>query len=219
MLENHNELMSTPRLSRFTWQFWSQFPFPAHLFLICTLRKRTTGPLADRAWDQLAESDAHRETLRKGATLSRGRQTSALHLALANLTLKAWEARIRDQPDSVEPAYIERLRGQRAERKGTPKESPPSAKDEELFWMQADLDLQQGGGQEVTGMGMGMGMEQNSFLMGGGFDQGQMGMGQMGQMMGQETPGEGWDFWENLMQDDGTNFGNIGTGYGGFGQS
>jgi hypothetical protein len=116
MLENHNSMIGNLALKRFMWHIFTHFPFPAHVYLLCVLRYRTTDELADRAWQVFAESFDQRinHDFVK-------RNDSALHLALANLTVKAWEAREAAlqlfQPAVPPPRFISHLRQKLASKK------------------------------------------------------------------------------------------------------
>lgn len=127
MLEDHHVLMSTTNLSGFLWYVYTNFPFPAHVYLICALRSRTTGELADRAWKQLSLS-VERQRRFRGDT-GRERPNNTLRMALSNLTIKAWEAREAAlrlyQPTVTTPSFIIDLREMLASRK-TPNSTPQS---------------------------------------------------------------------------------------------
>ncbi|TVY42711.1 Aurofusarin cluster transcription factor [Lachnellula occidentalis] len=119
MLENHHNLMGTKSISRFFWHIYTNFPFPAHVYLVCALRYRTTGDLAERAWKQLEASFNRRSEMAK----RRGHHASNLHMAMANLTVKSWEAResaLREaQSDTPTPIFILQFREKLASRKSS----------------------------------------------------------------------------------------------------
>ncbi|TVY18754.1 Transcription factor vrtR1 [Lachnellula arida] len=121
MLENHYNLMGAKSISRFSWYIYTNFPFPAHVYLICALRYRTTGELADRAWKQLEASFDRRSKSEMGKR--HGRKGTTLHMAMANLTVKSWEAREsvlqKLQPDIPTPRFIMRFRENLAARKSS----------------------------------------------------------------------------------------------------
>jgi hypothetical protein len=119
-IEMFNIVMSNLQARRYIWHIHTNFPFPAHLYLTCALRHRTTGELADRAWAALAESDEHRTKDEHASTLHRLKmRDSSLHYALANLAVKAWEAREAAFPQPIPtPPYISGLRHLIANRKG-----------------------------------------------------------------------------------------------------
>ncbi|TVY37693.1 Transcription factor [Lachnellula subtilissima] len=120
MLENHHNLMGAKSLSRFFWHIYTNFPFPAHVYLICALRYRTTGELADRAWKQLEASFDRRS--KSEMAKRRGNQASTLHMAMANLTVKSWDARESALPELQEtptPRFIQQLREKLASRKSS----------------------------------------------------------------------------------------------------
>lgn len=91
MVEVHHKMLGAKNLKQFLWQIHTNFPFPAYVYLLCALRNTPDGPHADRAWKLLSESFERRvdSELEKGVKES----TNTLKLAMANLTIKAWEAR------------------------------------------------------------------------------------------------------------------------------
>ena len=52
-LEIHDKMMAIPSLDRFMWHVLTNFPFPAQIYLLWTLRWRTSDALAERAWELL----------------------------------------------------------------------------------------------------------------------------------------------------------------------
>jgi hypothetical protein len=109
MLESHNDMIAAPSLKRFLWHICTNFPFPAHVYLLCALRQRPTGPLAERAWAAFGESFVHRKVAVELGALAKNKE-SALQLALASLTLRAWDARERAVPGVKVPHFIPHLR-------------------------------------------------------------------------------------------------------------
>jgi len=113
MLENYNLVMASPFVQKFIWIFWTTFPLPALLYLVVALRRRPADEFAEKAWRLLAENDERREW--KDTTQQRD---SMLSLAIASLTIKAWEAREATlQEVQPTPRYISRLRQQLATKK------------------------------------------------------------------------------------------------------
>lgn len=110
-LESHNAMLSTASIQNFVWYAFTNPPFPAYLCLLCELRTRTDGELADRAWNQIAK---HAENRRKHSSWDHARKSSRIRLAIAGLTVKAWEARERArlhfQPALPVPGFISGLR-------------------------------------------------------------------------------------------------------------
>jgi hypothetical protein len=122
-LENHNKMMSLPSLDRFMWHVLTNFPFPAHIYLLCSLRHRTMDELADRAWFLFEERFENQNLKFTESEFWRKNKDSAIHLAIANLANKAWEARERayvaaNLPAPATPNFLLRLRQQLAEKKG-----------------------------------------------------------------------------------------------------
>jgi hypothetical protein len=122
MLENHHTMMGAKSISRFLWYVHTNFPFPAHVYLICALRYRATGELADRAWKQLEENFERRSKSDLAKRIWQPRSASStLRMATANLTVKSWEAREAAlrifQPNTPTPPFIVQLRELLASRK------------------------------------------------------------------------------------------------------
>jgi hypothetical protein len=117
MMETHNAMVAAPSLKRFMWHVFTNFPFPAHVYLLCTLRVRTTGPLVDRAWQAFADHYRLRRAVGQLTKIAKHRD-SALQLALANMTIKAWNAREKDNPTVEVPKFVLHLRCRLGEGKG-----------------------------------------------------------------------------------------------------
>lgn len=136
MLEYHEMMLSAKNLTRFWWHINTNSPFPGQIYILCALRNRTTGELADRAWRALAASYARRyggENFHKHMMRDK-KKSSAMHLAWANLTLKAWEAREAAIPSIPVPEAIMKMRAELAEsrssKSGTDSSvSPPAVGD------------------------------------------------------------------------------------------
>ncbi|CAG8972298.1 hypothetical protein HYALB_00001699 [Hymenoscyphus albidus] len=202
MVETFHLMITSPNIERFHWMVFKNFPFPAHVHLLVALRTRTTGPLSDRAWDALIEHGRIRRSLSWGKWRAEDRSTSTVQLAMANLTIKAWEAREAARLPYVEkrPSLIgdlmEVLQRGRDERGSTTGSSPGSMALEvmgagpqstEGFWgsgWQGDQNMGMGMGF-TFGNGSGMGGI-NGILGNDGF--GDMGMG-MGMGMGMDMMG------------------------------
>lgn len=85
---------------------YTNFPFPAYLYLVCTLRQRTTGELVERAWQAITDHVTHRDF---HGTLKF--KESAMHYALGNLIVKAWEAHEAALPNPIPtPRFISKFR-------------------------------------------------------------------------------------------------------------
>lgn len=109
MIENHNVLMATKCLKPFLWHSLTNSPFPSHIYLLVALRHNANDELADRAWTHIGESFRLRKVVWESND-SVKHQGTALQLALANLTIKAWEARVKVRPGLPTPSFIEHLR-------------------------------------------------------------------------------------------------------------
>ena len=92
MLQNHNAGMRNPAIQRFRWYIYTDVPFPAHVYLLCALRYRTNDEFAEKAWEQLAES-AETHLVNDEFKTYNKKKLAAIHIALAKMTLKAWDAR------------------------------------------------------------------------------------------------------------------------------
>lgn len=111
VMECHNAMLATESIQRFVWYAFTNPPFLAYLYLLWGLRARTKGELADRAWNQLAEHVEHRK---KHDSWDYAKGSNPLRLAIANLTIKAWDARQAASPQEEveeEPRFISDLRG------------------------------------------------------------------------------------------------------------
>lgn len=91
MLELYNKAMKTTSLQRYMWHIYTNLPLPAHVYLLCALRFRTTGEFVERAWQQLSESVEI--PLKYNDMYCFKKWDGFLYYAIANMTVKAWEAR------------------------------------------------------------------------------------------------------------------------------
>ncbi|TAQ90796.1 hypothetical protein B7494_g869 [Chlorociboria aeruginascens] len=106
MIEYYNELMRNSSLKPFTWFLATNIHFPAHIYVLYALRQQPTGKFAEEAWLQVAEYMDY-----GGIRFRLLEKKSAMHLAFANLTIKAWEARENAiQQPVVPPLFISELR-------------------------------------------------------------------------------------------------------------
>jgi hypothetical protein len=109
MIEYENLGQSMKSMKRFLWHINNYFQLDAFVYLLSELRRRTEGPMVDRAWEQIQEVyDNHPELITDTA--------NALFVAVGNLTLKAWtsrEAELRRNHRGHEvPNFIRALRPQ-----------------------------------------------------------------------------------------------------------
>jgi Fungal specific transcription factor domain len=189
-LENHNKMMTIPSLDRFMWHVLTNFPFPAHVYLLCCLRWRTTDELADRAWE-LFEMRFENQNLKfTESEFWRKNKDSAIHLAIANLIVKAWEAREKafvsaNRPLPPTPAFITRLRAQLAAKR-PPKSTSSSAGTEVTTPSLVNPDMPNQFAESYQWFNPGpIDPNQGFDLMSG---------------MTNDTQSMGWDFWNDLMQ-------------------
>ena len=110
--------MGCKTLERFFWFINTNYPFPAHLYLLCALRSRASDYLTERAWHVLAESYDNR--LYYSRRYEPMKPVTLMHPTLAHLTIKAWE--IRDMGldlyplTSAPPSFISEMRSLLADR-------------------------------------------------------------------------------------------------------
>ena len=185
MLENHNAVMKNPSLGRYIWHIYTNFPFPAHVYLLCALRYRTNDEFADRAWQQLSESAETRMKHDDGHFFAK-KKDSFIHYALGNMVVKAWEARQNASPEALPlPRFVIQYRKQLAEKKA---KSQPSTTDACLMG-QTDQALVSQFASQFPMMGPNsMGMEQ-------GFNQ-----SMLPGMFPTDLPPTGWEFLDNMIQ-------------------
>ncbi|KAF4631631.1 hypothetical protein G7Y89_g6497 [Cudoniella acicularis] len=129
MLDTHNKLSFAPSLQKFRWHIFKNFPFLSHAHILCELRTRTTGEGPDKAWAILEKTftrfDQHRRDFNSGA--AGGSTSSLIQLAMANVAVKAWEAReaalLLFQPNFQTPQFIVTMKEKLTARK-SPKSTP-----------------------------------------------------------------------------------------------
>ncbi|KZF26349.1 hypothetical protein L228DRAFT_10495 [Xylona heveae TC161] len=112
VIESDNLVMSTKSLQRYRWHVQMNFQLDVLVYLLSELRRRTTGVLVERAWNEVNDMfQNHPEYIQS--------TKNALHVAVGNLTLKAWEAleaeftRQNQPPPNPPPPFISVLRYQR----------------------------------------------------------------------------------------------------------
>jgi len=84
-IEYDNALLSNESTRGFGWYLHMYFPFPAYILLMAELRSRTTGELAERAWDVMVENHERRGMMKN--------LRSPMHITFGNIFIKAWDAR------------------------------------------------------------------------------------------------------------------------------
>jgi hypothetical protein len=189
-LEIHNKMMAIPSLDRFMWHVLTNFPFPAQIYLLCSLRWRTSDALAERAWELLEMRFENQNLSVKGSEFWRMNKDSAIYLAIANLIIKAWEAREKafkstDQPLPPTPDFIHRLRAHFAAKK--PPKSTSSSGETEITT------------PSMVTSGMPQLPESYQWFNPGPVDLNQ-GLDLMPGVITNEEQQMGWDFWNDLMQ-------------------
>jgi hypothetical protein len=98
-----------PMIQRYMWHVHVYFQLDAFIFMLSELRVRTTGELADRAWEQVRRVFHHRPEF---ITDTR----NALFAAVGKFVLKAWAKREEAilHMGSTTPEYITKLRAVKA---------------------------------------------------------------------------------------------------------
>lgn len=150
--------------------------------------------MADRAWASFEEFFRLRMMLWERRENVRAKE-SALHAALSNLTVKAWDAREKARPGIEVPGVISKLRGEVRKRKAQSPKHVPAETETETPPQQVDGVS---GGVFTDSFAW---MDQHNV----GFEQNvDLGQGVMhGIMVGQDNSsvgmGLGWDFWNDLM--------------------
>ena len=188
-LENHNKMMMEDHLDRFLWFILTNFPFPAHVYLLCSLRHRRNDELSDRAWHQFQLRFDRQQKWFKESQFWRQHKDSPLHLSFANLTIKAWEAREKELalPATETPEFIAHLREQ-LDANRPPKTTASSAETE------ATPPIVPGMGIPVVDQFAGSYQWFNP-------DDANPGLDLMPGLMGNENQSMGgWDLWNDLMQ-------------------
>ncbi|KJK66797.1 specific transcription factor domain protein [Aspergillus parasiticus SU-1] len=110
VLEYGNILLTTEKMLKYLWHVDSQFPWDPLIYILDELRHRPIGDEIAKAW-HLIDVTCSRQYHQPGP-----RARSPLHLALANLALKAWAAHVAEcerrhmstipQPNII-PTFIE----------------------------------------------------------------------------------------------------------------
>ena len=202
-LETHNKMMISPNLERFMWFVLTNFPMPQSVFLLCSLRYQTTGELADRAWELFEKRFLNQNMKLKDSEFWRKNKDSLIHLAIANLTVKAWEAREKafvamQQPLPLTPDFIKQMRQQLA-LKG--KSTRSSTAGTETTPPTASTTTGIGAGMG-PGMGIGIGeqfTESFQWFNPAAGDPNQA-FDLMPGVMTNDPQQMGWEFWNDLMQ-------------------
>jgi hypothetical protein len=190
MLEEYNLVMINPSIKGFLWHFFTNFPAPAQILVICSLRQRTTGELADKAWHIIEKLHENREFLKDKYSDNVLNSNSALYFAMANLTLKAWDARMTDlqshEPNTPTPRFISQFRHQLATKKGN---SPVTPSNSLANTTQPESSFGDQGAKSYQNF------DPSSFLLAPGYTQHQMGG------LPLSASSSGWDIWD-IMQGD-----------------
>lgn len=107
LIEYDVVLQEAPSLRPYKWFTYVHFPFPAYMFLVNELRRRTTGALVERAWEALTISYQRRDLVNK--------LHNPMHMAFGRLFIKAWDAHATAQREVagrevVQPAWLATVR-------------------------------------------------------------------------------------------------------------
>lgn len=196
LIENHNMLMGSNANKHFFWHIVTNFPFPAHIYLLCSLRYRAGDEWADKAWALFMDffrirgiwwDKADKDEVHK-------RQDSVMHLAMANLTIKAWDARVVAKPGITTPDTILELKEKIAKKKspkGEAMDTPAQPLDGGVYGTAFSTD-------PFSDTFSWMDQPQNEYAQG---NEAFM----MPGLMGTETPGMGmdWGFWNGVSPQGG----------------
>ncbi|EED19691.1 conserved hypothetical protein [Talaromyces stipitatus ATCC 10500] len=90
LLEYGDLIFRSPKVQKFHWHLDFHFPWEALIVMLLVLRHRNVGQEVARAW-QLIDALFKRQT-----KIMTQRQRSPLHLAVANLAIKAWSAHVTE---------------------------------------------------------------------------------------------------------------------------
>ena len=114
MIEYDNVLQSAETLRPYRWYTYMHFPVPAYMFLVAELRRRTLGPVVERAWVAVSENYVRRGEMNN--------LHNPMHVGFGRMFVKAWDAREAGLRAvgrvEKEPGWIERLRGQAKKGRG-----------------------------------------------------------------------------------------------------
>lgn len=108
MIELHSSLLKNHSMQKYTWHICTNYPFLAHVHLLCALRYHTSDEFADRGWQLLSESAEARAKYDDTFFFSK-KKDSLIHYSIVKLTMKAWEARelaLRSLPYAPPPPYF-----------------------------------------------------------------------------------------------------------------
>ncbi|KAI9810456.1 MAG: hypothetical protein M1827_006232 [Pycnora praestabilis] len=113
LIEYQNIANSSEDIKRFLWHVNVQFPYNAFIYLLSEICHHPVGNLADNAWRQITQVFEHRPDMIT-------KTSNALSVAVGNLTLRAWKARLaafarqhQSPPEGMNPEFIAILRSQR----------------------------------------------------------------------------------------------------------
>ncbi|KAE8326993.1 fungal-specific transcription factor domain-containing protein [Aspergillus sergii] len=105
VIEYGNILLTTNKMRKYLWHVDNQFPWDSLIYILDELRYRAIGDETAKAW-QLIDVTCSRQYHQQGP-----RARSPLHLALANLAVKAWAVHVaecerRHMPTIPQPNII-----------------------------------------------------------------------------------------------------------------
>jgi len=197
-LENHNKLMALPSLEKFMWFVLTNSPMPAMVHLLCVMRYQTTGELADRAWELFEWRFENQNRKFKESQFWRRNKDSLIHLAIANLTVKAWEAREKafvamQQPILVTPNFIKQQQQQLAAKRPPKLTGTGSSVGTEATPPSTTTTT-------TTGIGMGEQSAGSYQWFNPAAGDPNQGFDVMPGVMMSDNQQMGWDFWTDLME-------------------
>ncbi|RJE22004.1 hypothetical protein PHISCL_05669 [Aspergillus sclerotialis] len=95
-IKAYHRCVGDQSLMRYAWFLSANAPFLAHVYLFVNLRCRTTGDLADQAWEVVGNHDdifGRPEGLRALGARLREDEDGTMLAAFARLIIEAWEAK------------------------------------------------------------------------------------------------------------------------------
>lgn len=102
IMENTIFIVNEPSLSRFSWNTRMHFQYLALIWILRALRKHTRDAKCERGWQIMYKLHSLQPPLIREAP-------HTLQVAIGDLTLSAWNARVAANPGMAEPDFIHSL--------------------------------------------------------------------------------------------------------------
>ena len=108
---SQNLAYTMKEMQGFMWHVNLHFQWKAIIYILTKLRYRTEGPQVEKAWKEVEKTFEYHPSFEKDLSIR------ALPVAMSNLALKAWDARVkaRGQPAGGEPYFIRHIRSRRTQ--------------------------------------------------------------------------------------------------------